>query len=324
MTATWEWFVAAAFGPVAIWVLWRLQVLGVELLRRRLVQLSLHAEGLYTLVSWFGTLLHEVSHAVVLLLSGHGIAAMRVGSTSGHVTPRRVRSGPVGFLSFLAAAMAPLYIPPALVLGALVFWVDPGLVAWQTGGPGLATALAVLRDLAVVLPQNLLVAVAGLDLVQPAHLLVFLLVLLSAPGSRPSHVKGSRFHGRDDEGDVAVVRRFIRRDPWIFVLFLLFLYGLYLAFVPWLPQAYWWPVQAVWAVALVGIVLALFGAVWWTLADWNSRTVPAVAWLPPLLLVAGQVLPRVLGWDVPVAAVNGVSVVAWGATAFAAHRFWPR
>lgn len=315
---------AAAFAPVAVWVLWRLQVLAVELLRRRLVDLSLHAEGLYTLVSWFGTLLHEMSHAVVLVASGHGIKSVRVGSTRGHVTPRRVRSGPVGFLSFLAAAMAPLYIPPALVLAAILFWMDPGLVAWQTGGPGLGVALRVFRDLAVAMPQTLLVAVAGLDLARPEHLFVFLLVLLSAPGSRPSHVKGSRFHGRDDEGDVAVVRRFIRRDPWIFVLFLLFLYGLYLAFVPWLPQAYWWPVQAVWAVALVGILVALLGAVWWTFADWNSRTRPVVAWAPPTLLVALQVAPRVLELGLAVPVINGVSVAAWGATAWWAHRSWPR
>src|SRR5207244_4244981 len=143
MAQAWEPFAAAAFAPAAVWLLWRAQALSVELLRWRLVALARWrgARGLYAVVSWFGTFLHEVSHASVLLLSGHG------------------------------------------------------------------------SDL------------ASLDLARWPHLGVFLLVLLAMPASRPSHVKGSRFHGSKSEGDIPVLRQRIRQQPLLFVAFLALLYG---------------------------------------------------------------------------------------------------
>jgi hypothetical protein len=251
------------------------------------------------------------------VLSGHGIKQFRVRSEEGHVTPARSRRGAVGFLSFLAAAMAPLYIPPALVLIGLIVLVDRALVPWATAGPGFMAAVGVLQALGTDLPLALVLALANLDLAAPAHIVVFLLVLLGVPGSRPSHVKGSRFHGKNDEGDVAVIRRRIRANPWPFVLFIGLLYVLYFPLVKWLPQAYWWPFQAVWAVALTGIVLALFGAAWWSIAAINSRAPLVVAWLAPALFVAAQVAPRMLDWGWSIPLTNGVAVAAWALAAIA-------
>lgn len=323
MTAAWEWLAAALFAPVAVWVLWRGQALGVELLRRSMVKLVRHAEWLYLLVSWFGTLLHELSHATVLLLSGHGVRDFHVRPEQGHVLPRRTIAGPWGTLTFLAAAMAPLYGVPALVLAGMVWFSAPGLVPWAAPGPGWQPALAVFRDLAVAFPADLGRALAGLDLRDPGHLLVFFLVLLGAPGSRPSFVRGTGLSGRD-EGDIAVVRRRIRREPWTFVLFLLVVYGAYFALVPWLPQAYWWPFQLVWAVALTGIAIALLGSVWWFVAYQNTRIAPGLAWLAPLGFLAGQVVPRALGWGWSPVLLNAASLLAWVLLVLVLGRVAPR
>ena len=61
MTEAWEPWAAAAFAPVAIWVLWRLQTLSVEVLRVALLQLESVQKWLYKVVSWFGVLIHELS-----------------------------------------------------------------------------------------------------------------------------------------------------------------------------------------------------------------------------------------------------------------------
>lgn len=330
MAQPWEPFVAAAFAPAVVWLLWRGQTLSVEALRWRMLKL-VHARRtawLYSIVSWFGVLLHEVSHAVVLLLSGHGIRQFRAGVEQGHVLPSRTREGAVGFLSFLLAALAPLFIPPLLVLVALAGVVGLAVVRIADAVPGLPGAIEVLRAELVTFPADLALAVAGLDLAQWPQALVLLLILLAMPSSRPSHVKGSAFHGTKDEGDVAVLRARIRRNPLIFLAFVLVLYATYFVTTAWAPAApvYWTAFQVLWAIALTGILLSLFGAAWWSLVALGTRTWAAVWWLGPLAFAAAQVLLRAVpatGHLAPMQ-VNGIAVAAWLAVAGALAILLPR
>ncbi len=329
MAAAWEPFVAAAFAPVVVWLLWRCQILSVELLRSRLVKL-VRWRGtlwLYSVVSWFGVFLHEVSHATVLLLSGHGVKEFRAGVEQGHVLPGRMRKGPVAFLSFLVAALAPLFIPPLLVLVGLIFLVNHDVLAWQSGGPGLDGAVEVLRREFVEFPLAFGKALGGLDLAQWPHGIVFLLVLLGMPASRPSHVKGSRFHGANDEGDIPVLRARIRQNPLIFIVFLALLYGAYFltTLAPQANRGYWYAFEAVWAVAITGICLAIFGAVWWSLTALAGRTMPLVAWLGPLSFAGAQVALRwPQSFGLPPLAINGISLGIWAAVAVLLALLLPR
>ena len=308
--ATWEPFAAAAVGPAAVWVLWRLQTVSVDLLRTRMLVLTRHWDQawLYAIVSWFGTFLHEVSHATVLVLSGHGLKEFRAGIEEGHVLPGRMRGG-VGMLFFLAAALAPLYIPPLLAL--LTFWLVLGILPdpFTVGGEGLDGVWDAARHVLLELPKDLLLAIAGLDLAQWRHAVAFAVVLLFAPGSRPSHVK-THFHSKGDGGDVVALRRHIRRHPLPFLLFLAAVFGAYWL-TRWLPEAYWYPLEAVWAVAVAGIVLAAFGAAFWTLVGLDGRVLPVVAWLGPASFAAVQVLGRMMDWPLSVMMLNGVAVAVW-------------
>jgi hypothetical protein len=176
-------------------------------------------------------------------------------------------------------------------------------------------------------PIALARAIAGLDLARWAHLAVFVLLLLAMPASRPSHVKGSRFHGTQDEGDVPVLRRRIREQPLIFILFLALLYGAYFLMLVIPSRFYWYPIEAVWAVALTGIVLSLLGAVWWTLTGLAGQTKALLAWLGPAAFVATQVLFRLPGPPAGPEAlmlVNGVSLAAWLVVAGTAALLVPR
>jgi hypothetical protein len=325
---SWQPWAAAAFAPAAVWVLWRFQILGVELLRTRLVLLVRNPgqRWLYAIVSWFGTLLHEISHASVLLLSGHGIRSFKAGVEQGHVVPSRMRGG-AGLLFFLVAALAPLFIPPALALAGLVWLVDRSLLPDAVAGPGLHPAALVLREVFVTFPERLALALARLDLARPLHLATLLLVLVGIPGSRPSHVKGSRFHGKDDEGDIPALRRRIRSNPLPFLAFLLVLYGAYFALVPRWPRWYWLPFEAVWAVALTGILLALFGAVWWSLAALGGRTWFPLSLAGPAAFALVQVGARTGPWagsDPSIPAINLVALGAWAAVAVACALALPR
>lgn len=316
---------AAALAPAVLWLLWRAQTASVGALRASMMRMTRHAKWLYHTVSWFGTFLHELSHAAVLLVSGHGIKDASVRSETGHVTPRRQRKDIVSFLSFLAAAIAPLWIPPALVLVALAVLVEPGVVTFDIVGPGWQTATDTVASVLVATARDVGSALAGLDLAKPAHIAALALALVAAPGSRPSHVRGSRFHGTSDQGDIAVVRRRIRRQPWLFLLFLAIVYGLYFLLVvaPFAaPAWYWVPFEALWAVAVTGVLLALGGAAVWSIVAWTTFVRPWAAWIGPAFAVWIQVGVRAAQAgadsgaaqatrDWPIAAINAASLAAW-------------
>ena len=321
--AAWEPFALAAVAPAAVWVLWRLQTVSVDVLRRSLLVLTRHWDQawMYAIVSWFGTFLHEVSHATVLLLSGHGLKEFRAGVEEGHVLPSRMRGG-VGMLFFLAAALAPLSIPPLLALLAIYLVLGVAPIPFTVGGEGADGVWLAVRPVLVDLPQELALAIAGLDLGDWRHAVVLAVVLLGAPGSRPSHVK-SRFHSKGDGGDVAALRRHIRQHPLVFLLFLAVVYGAYFV-ARWLPEAYWFPLEAVWAVAVAGIVLALFGALFWGLVGLGGRASSLVAWAGPAAFLLVQLSGRVMDWPVGVMQLNGLAVLAWAVVALALALVMPR
>jgi hypothetical protein len=321
--AAWEPFAAAAIPPVIVWVLWRLQTVSVDVLRRALLVLTRHWDQswIYAIVSWFGTFLHEVSHATVLVLSGHGLKEFRAGVEEGHVLPGRMRGG-VGMLFFLAAALAPLYIPPLLALLAIYLVLGVAPIPFTVGGEGLTGAWDAIRPVLLDLPADLALAIAGLDLADWRHAVVLAVVLLGAPGARPSHVK-SRFHSKGDGGDVAALRRHIRQHPLPFILFIAVVFGAYFA-ARWLPEAYWYPLEAVWAVAIAGIVLAVFGILVWGLVGLGGRTSALVAWLGPTAFVLVQVGGRALAWPLSIMELNGVAVAAWAAVAVLLMLVLPR
>jgi hypothetical protein len=321
--AAWEPFAAAAVAPVVVWVLWRLQTVSVDVLRRALLVLTRHWDQawMYAIVSWFGTFLHEVSHATVLLLSGHGLKEFRAGVEEGHVLPSRMRGG-VGMLFFLAAALAPLYVPPLLALLTIYLVLGVAPIPFTVGGEGFEGVWDAVRPVLVDLPQELGLAIAGLDLADWRHALVLAVVLLGAPGSRPSHIK-SRFHSKGDGGDVAALRRHIRHHPLPFILFLAVVFGAYFA-AQWLPEAYWYPLEAVWAVAVAGIVLALFGVLFWGLVGLGGRASALVAWLGPATFVLVQVGGRLMQWPVSILQLNGIAVAAWAVVALVLAAVLPR
>lgn len=316
---SWEPFAAAAVAPVVVWVLWRVQTIAVDLLRRVMLVLTRHWDTawVYAIVSWFGTFLHEVSHATVLLLSGHGIREFRAGVEEGHVLPGKMRGG-AGMLGFLAAALAPLYIPPLLALLALFLVLHVLPDPFSVGGAGIAGVWDAVRPILVDLPRQLALAIAGLDLADGPQWIVLAAVLLGAPGSRPSHVK-TRFHSQGDGGDVAALRRHIRHHPLPFLVFLGLVFGGYFAAkaIPAAAAVYWFPLEAVWAVAVTGVVLAVAGMVVWGLVGLGGRSWAVVAWLGPAAFAAVEVGGRALHWPVTITQLNGIAVLAWAVVALA-------
>ncbi len=220
-----EPLVVGALLPLVLWILWRIQALVVDgVLRKGMFQLLRHQRRVYNVVSWCGVLLHELAHAIFLLLGGHGIKDFRVGRDAGHVTPRRLRKNLWGHGTFLIAALAPMFVAPVVVL-ALLLVARPDLVAFfpaqqprfDAVGASFDGAPGVLLIFGSFLLGSVVPAMLGLDLAAPLGLAVFLVAVLAIPSARPSHVKNK---GAEDEGDIAVLRATIKRRPWPTVAFL--------------------------------------------------------------------------------------------------------
>ena len=317
-------FAAAAFAPLVVWVLWRIQAFSVDKgLRRGMYKLLRYQRKTYAVVSWMGVLIHELSHAGVLLVTGHGIRKFRVGVDGGHVVPRQVRRGPIGLLTFLAAAMAPMYVAPALLLGVTLLVLDAGLLDVSTAGLGWAAAWPVLRDMATDFPVRLLEVLVGLDLASWPGALVFGLIVFAMPSARPSYVAGKG--GEKDEGDIAVVRSKVRRHPVTILVFFGLLYASYFALVPFFPAVYWGIWQTVWGVAMTAIVLAWLAGLGWLAVAHAGRVHWWAAWIPFAAAIAVQVLGRdPLEWPlwvVNLASLGAFVVLAIGLAQVAGRRW---
>ncbi len=302
------WFAAAALPLLATWILWRAQALAVDrVLRRGMFQLLRWQRRTYTVVSWFGVLLHELSHAALLLLGGHGIREFSVHTEHGHVKPRHRRTTVYGDVTFVLAALAPLYVAPAAILAVAALLLEPDLLRPAVAGPGLEAAGLAVRDLVTTFPLRLGEVLVGLDVTTGPGLAVCLLAVLALPAARPSHVKSE---GRS-EGDVAVLRATLRDRPALWLSVLALAYGAYFALVPWWPEAYWTAFHVLWATALTAVLLAVVGGLGWWAVAWTGRVRPWAAWLPYAAVVAVQWLGRT-HTDLPVVALNLASLAAFG------------
>lgn len=310
----------AFFAPVVLWVLWRVQSLAIDQgLRRGMFRLLRYQRRTYNVVSWMGVLLHELSHAFFLLLGGHGIRDFKVRTDGGHVTPHQVRRSGLGLLTFLLAALAPMFVAPALIFLTTWALLDRGLIAPANAGLGWQAAWPVLRDTATALPVHLADALVGLDLATWAGAVVFLLAVFAMPSARPSFVPGGR--GQRDEGDIAVVRRKIRAHPLPVLVFLALVVASY-ALVAWRPTWYWGTWQVLWSISLTATMLAVLLGLGWAAVSWAGRVRPWLAWLPFALAIGLQVLGRET--TLPLWAINLATIAAFLAAALGLWAIAPR
>ncbi len=302
-----DWFVAAALPIALAWLLWRLQAVCVNrLLRGGMYRLLRYQRTTYAFVSWFGVLVHEISHALVLMVGGHGIRRIKVGVDAGHVTPRQVRKGPIGTLTFIAAALAPMVAAP-IAVAALLLLGGLRLPA-PVADAGVLAAWENLMQVAMDVPERLVIDLVGMDVTTGVGAALFLLAVFAMPSARPSHVK---VRGEADEGDIAVVRRLIKKRPWPVLAFAFLVWASYFVASFTSLRWYWLVWEGIWMVALVGIVLAaIMGVVWYAVA-WTGRIQTWIAWLPYAIVVAVQVGARLWLPDVEIWTINGATVAAF-------------
>jgi hypothetical protein len=178
--------------------------------------------------------MHELSHALMVLISLNKIKEFKVGSGGGHVTwSSTKRQGYVTWLSAQIVSLAPFFIPPLLIGIPLVYTKIIDLKG-ITVNFGFADPINMISMLCLELIPQLVLKIskmlAGLNLFCFWDVLLLVILMFSFSGAKPSSIKDGGM-----EGDI---QSFLRqcKEHLIYTFFSLML----LILVFWIIAYYSW------------------------------------------------------------------------------------
>ena len=154
---------------------------------------------MYKALNWWGTFIHELSHALMVLFSLNKIKEFKVGSSGGHVTwSSTKRQGYIAWLSAQIISLAPFFIPP-LLIGIPLVYTEIIDLKGITVNFGFADPLNMISMLCLELIPQLVLKIgkmlAGLNLLCFWDVLLLVILMFSFSGARPSSIKDSHMEG---------------------------------------------------------------------------------------------------------------------------------
>jgi hypothetical protein len=176
---------------------------------------------LYKALNWWGTFMHELSHALMVLVSLNKIKEFKVGSDGGHVTWSSTKKrGYVAWLSAQIISLAPFFIPP-LLIGVPLVYTEIIDLKGITVNLGFSDSINMISMLCLELIPQLTLKIgkmlAGLNLFCFWNVLLLVILMFSFSGAKPSSVKDSHL-----EGDIQSFLRRCKEHP-IYTFFSLML-----------------------------------------------------------------------------------------------------
>jgi hypothetical protein len=189
---------------------------------------------MFKVLNWWGTFIHELSHALMVLLSLNKIKEFKVGSSGGHVTWLSTKKqGYIAWLSAQITSLAPFFIPP-LLIGIPLVYTEIIDLKGITVNFGFADPINMISMLCIELIPQLVLKIgkmlAGLNLFCFWDVLLLVILIFSFSGAKPSSIKDSGM-----EGDIQSFLRQCKEHP-IYTFFSLVL----LILVFWLFAYYSW------------------------------------------------------------------------------------
>ena len=193
-----------------------------------------HHPRLYKVLNWWGTFMHELSHALIVLISLNKIKEFKVGSGGGHVTwSSTKRQGYIAWLSAQIVSLAPFFIPPLLIGIPLVYTeiIDLRGITVKSGFSDPINMISMLcLELIPQLALRIGKMLAGLNLFCIWDVLLLVILMFSFSGAKPSSIKDG-----NTEGDIQSFLRRCKEHPiyTFFSLMLLILLFWVIAYYSW-------------------------------------------------------------------------------------------
>jgi len=154
---------------------------------------------LYKALNWWGTFVHELSHALMVLISLNKIKEFKVGSSGGHVTwSSTKKQGYVAWLSAQITSLAPFFIPP-LLIGIPLVYTEIIRLKGITVNFGFSDPINMISMLCLELIPQLALKIGemlgGLNLFYIWDVLLLVILMFSFSGAKPSSINESGMEG---------------------------------------------------------------------------------------------------------------------------------
>ena len=175
------------------------QSLFVNRAQFHIAKIYYHHPRMFKALNWWGTFMHELSHALMVLVSLNKIKEFKVGSGGGHVAwSSTKRQGYVAWLSAQIVSLAPFFIPP-LLIGVPLVYTEIIDFKGITVNFGFSNPINMISMLCLELIPQLALKIGkmltGLNLFCFWDVLLLVILMFSFSGAKPSSIKDGRMEG---------------------------------------------------------------------------------------------------------------------------------
>ncbi len=168
-----------------------IQSLTINIVSRRLGNISFKHPYLFRAMNWWGVFIHELSHAITALLTLNKIKEFKVSSSGGHVTHYSTRSGFFQWLGTQLISAAPAFVPPiivAMLLGYL-HYIDFKNIGYDFGSLEPLTIISSLYlDLIPSIVKTVGLRLVNLDYSKIENIALLLVLTFSFSAAKPSSI----------------------------------------------------------------------------------------------------------------------------------------
>ena len=297
---------APVFGLVLFWFI---QLLFIESQKHLLRTLSKKHEPLIRFTNFIGIFFQTMCHALGYTVTRSGVSRFYLSVHYGHVDPKKEKSGLFEWISNGFLFVGPFFIPPFLLLFCLVFLIPDSIVFTANTTYSFSENLIVFGSNLYLFSAHLFAFLFSIDLLHPAHLGFFLLLILLGLGIRPSYIEKKSFKKIDMFYDLQNIKEHILHRPLYVVLFFLLSYCF--SYISVLFNGNWYVslFSLFGGVSIIAIAALIITHGLLFLIRISDDLPESMRWIPFIVLIVSYILLRSLFYLVPIPYLTSISLV---------------
>ncbi|VVB92851.1 Peptidase M50B-like protein [uncultured archaeon] len=168
-----------------------IQSITINIVSRRLGNISFSHPRLFRAMNWWGVFIHELSHAITAILTLNKIKEFKVSSSGGHVTHYSSGSGFFQWLASQQISASPAFVPPlivAILLGYL-HYIDLGNITFDFGSlEPVGVISGLYLGLIPYIVKTIGLLLVNLDYSRVENILLLLILTFSFSAAKPSSI----------------------------------------------------------------------------------------------------------------------------------------
>lgn len=223
MGSTIDVIIFAPLAPIfGVMLFWFIQLLFIESQKYFLSKIRDTHEPLCRFTNFLGILFQTICHALGYTVTKSGISSVYISVNYGKVAPKKEKKGIFEWISNTFLFIGPFFIPASLLLILLFFLMDHGFDIASTTSYTFSENLIAFGTNLYIFSEGFVSFLSSIDLLHPAHLGFFILLIILGMGTRPSSIGEKKRERVDMLYDLKNIRYNILHKPiYIIILFLM-------------------------------------------------------------------------------------------------------